>query len=145
MVEIAIAMTIGVMLLSIAAITYSRFLAAVRIDQISEDIISVVREAREKTLARENDFAYGVHLAADEYTLFRAPAYAAGDPTNDTHTLPASFTLTDISLAGGGANVVFQPFSGNTNMSGTFVVKHAGGLVPSTTIRIYASGIASIE
>jgi prepilin-type N-terminal cleavage/methylation domain-containing protein len=145
MVEIAVAMTIGIILLSIAVITYSRFLAAVRIDQIGEDIISTLREAREKTLAREDDAAYGVHLAADEYTLFEAPTYDANDPDNVAHALPSSFAITNISLADDGSEVVFQPFSGDTNMSGTIVLEHVGGLVPSTTIRIYASGISALE
>lgn len=143
--EIAIAVTIGILLLSLATIAYSRFLAAARMDQITEEVVSVIREARDKTLARENGFAYGVHLEANQFVLFRAPAYTTGEPSNVSHATPNNFRLINISLAGGGADIVFQPISGETNMSGAFVVLHDGALAPSSTIRIYATGIVDIK
>jgi prepilin-type N-terminal cleavage/methylation domain-containing protein len=143
--EIAIAITIGVLLLSLAVIVFSRFLAATEMDQISEEAVSVLREARDKTLAREDNQFYGVRLASSTFTLFRAPTYSAGDPNNVSHSVPNGFSITNISLSGGGTDVIFQPLSGNANTAGTFVVAHDNDVVPSTTIRMYANGTIGFE
>jgi prepilin-type N-terminal cleavage/methylation domain-containing protein len=144
-IELLASIAILALLISIVFLTTARFVTATTRDQAMEEIISVLRSAQQKTLARENGYNYGVHIGTDAFTLFRAPAYALGGAGNIVHRLPGNFSFTGISLAGGGSDIIFQPLNGETNTFGTFTLTHADGRVSSVVIRIYASGTAEIE
>ena len=135
---------IGIVM-SIGFLSYGKFVTEARKDEFSEEIVSVLREAKKKTLARENGFAYGVHLEQNSFTLFRAPAYIENDPENELHSVPANFQIASISLAGGGDEVVFLPLNGETNTHGSFVIEHNTGLTTPVTIRIYETGVIDID
>ncbi len=145
LIELLIAIGVFGIILSFGFFNTTLFITQTKKDQLSEEIVSTLREAREKTLAREDGFAYGVHLEAGSFTLFRAPTYNLNAGGNDVHIVPNDFEITSIALQSGGVDVLFNLFSGDTNTSGSFTVEHEEDEVSSSTINIYETGIVEIE
>lgn len=146
MIEILAVMFIVATVLLLSVVGFSRFLATSRLTQASEDIVSALREAKEKTLARENDTVYGVHFTANQFTLFSGGVYAASDPENVVHSMPNGYAIAVISLSGGGSDVMFQSITGETPHAGDIILeKTAGSFQPSSTIHIYETGTAEIQ
>src|SRR3989338_6463803 len=75
---------------------------------------SVLRLARTRTLSSLNSSNFGVHMEATQAVLFEGSTYDSGDPDNKVFTLAAANEVYDISLAGGGDDVVFDKLTGTT-------------------------------
>lgn len=145
LIEMTLVMTIIAVLIGIGFVSMGRFLIEARRDQLSEEIISVLRRAKRETLSRNNGTNYGVHFDSDAFTLFPGSAYVENNPENEPHVLPDGFRLASVSLSGGGNDVVFLLFTGETNTYGSLVVEHEENLVASSTIRVYETGVAEIQ
>lgn len=87
-----------------------------------QNAISVLRVAQSKTLAREDNSQWGVHLTPTTFILFRGTNYASATYTQN-FLLPNSLEIANIALNGGGSDIVFQTISGTTMHSGTFDVR----------------------
>jgi len=144
-VEIVLAITILMIILGTISTAFFNFLAVQEIGQISEDLVFFVVKAREKTMASEGGFNYGVHVGEDRLVIFRAPNYSEGEPTNETLILPGNFLISDIDLQGGSEDIIFQPLTGETFGHGTFTVEKESNPLISKIIRIYETGNAEIQ
>ncbi len=102
---------------------------------------SVLTEARSLTISSKNASNYGVHLASTGPTLFTGTTYTAGAPSNRPLTLNARVSITNISLAGGGSDVVFSKLTGSTSQNGTFRVTLIADSSVYKTVTIYRTGL----
>lgn len=141
LIEIVVAVSILVVILVMIILGFSNFLATQKLGQLNEDIVSLMKKAREKTIASEGGFSYGVHVAADRVVVFRAPTYVEGDPNNEVYTLPADFFVSSTTLQGGGSNITFQRLVGATASYGTITIQKRNNASLQKTIRIYETGI----
>lgn len=136
---------IGIMVASITIVTlsFSKLNANQALDKSADLAVSVLNESRSLTLSAKNGYQYGVNLESDQLVLFRGSSYSAIDSNNSITTLNALVGMRNISLSGGGTNVIFKKLSGQTDQSGTFEVY----LKASTTNfrTIYISGTGAIE
>lgn len=87
-----------------------------------QNAISVLRVAQSKTLAREDNSQWGVHLAPTTFTLFRGTNYASATYTQN-FLLPDSVEIANIALNGGGNDIVFQTIFGTTAQFGIFDIR----------------------
>lgn len=112
-----------------------------------QNVLSVLREAQSKAIAGEDNVIWGVRLEQARFILFAGPAFS-GSPTTTIHTLPSSIEIVNISLAGGGQEIVFERIDGRTNKSGTFDVRvrQATNFIFPITIdssgKVYQTGTA---
>ncbi len=104
-----------------------------------EDVLSVLNNARAQTLAGSAQSQYGVHFENDTITLFRGDMYPG--VTEQIITLPPRVVFGAISLAGGGAEVVFQRLTGATTQTGSVVVELASDATKRRVVEIYSSGL----
>lgn len=87
----------------------------------SQNTLSVLRLAQSRTLAGENDSAWGVRLVSNQITLFQGDTFA-GSPLTKVYALPDSMQITNIALTGGGSDVIFKRVTGQTDQTGTFLL-----------------------
>ncbi len=141
LIEIVVAVSVIVVLGAMAFTTFTGSRNARDLTTGTQDILSVLRLAQSKTLAGQNDSVWGVRLAANQVTLFQGPTYA-GAPFTQVYLLPGSLQITDISLAGGGTDVIFKRVTGETDTSGTFTVGLISSSAGALSVTINASGKA---
>ena len=107
-------------------------------------ILDVLNLAHARTIASLATSSYGVHFESSQYVLFKGTVYNAGDPDNIFYLLPSTLQIDDITLAGGGADVLFDRLTGKTSQSGSLVVQFVTDATRSKTITILSSGRSDI-
>lgn len=85
----------------------------------TQNITSLLKEARSLTLASKNANVYGVHLQADKAILFEGSNFSSTSPNNREYNLPSNIKITSINLNGGGNDVLFNRLTGETDQFGT--------------------------
>ena len=106
------------------------------------NILALLDNAREQTLASKNASQYGVYFAADRAVLFQGTTYATGTPTNVEFLLPPRVRISVISLAGGGTSAIFTRLSGETNQYGTLTVSLTRMPLVTADVIIPQTGVA---
>jgi prepilin-type N-terminal cleavage/methylation domain-containing protein len=141
-IEILIVLIVSSVLFVVATSAFSRFNKNQALAGSAEDVMSILNKARGQTLASKDDYAYGVHFESDRIILFLGSSYDPVETTNETTLLSALVTITNISLVGGGDDVLFQKLSGKTSESGTITIALTGDTSESTIITVLPTGIA---
>lgn len=113
------------------------------IKNTTESVVALINQARVKTLSSENLLQYGVHFQSDKAILFSGTSFGGGTQVSEIAVSDNNSTLTNISLAGGGSDVVFTRLTGATNNYGTLKVTHVNASVPQKTITITKTGTVS--
>jgi prepilin-type N-terminal cleavage/methylation domain-containing protein len=109
----------------------------------TEKVITVLQDARNRTLASVDDSRYGVHVDTDQITLFKGASYSVGDPNNEIVPVDELLEIGEISLNGGGSDIVFQKLTGKTDDYGTFALILSVDSTSSSTVTVSPIGIAS--
>ena len=73
--------------------------------------------------------------------MFVGNLYSAGHASNTVFSLNEGVEIVNISLAGGGSDVVFDRLTGETNQNGSFVIRLKSDNTASTTLTLYGTGI----
>lgn len=104
---------------------------------------STLEDAHARTLGADKNLQYGVRLATstNTITLFEGDTYSAVDPNNIDTVLTSYVTIADVSLNGGGYDVVFDRLVGTTDTYGTISLLLATGDSATRTISVLRSGI----
>ncbi len=114
------------------------------LDAVSQEIISCIRRAQNKSLSAEENVRYGVYFDnsafPNSYTLFKGNSYAERDTDEDeVFLLPDDTELYDINLTGGD-EIVFNRIIGNTDQPGSLSVRKVTD-ASGKTIFVNESGI----
>jgi len=107
----------------------------------TEDIVSVIGQARSQTLASLNSSAYGVHFETNRVILFTGTSFSSGATSNQITNLISPATISSISLSDSGADLYFNRLSGLPSATGTIILSLPS--VSLKTITISASGSVS--
>ena len=107
----------------------------------TEDIVSVIGQARSQTLASLNSSAYGVHFETNRVILFTGTSFSSDATSNQITNLISPATISSISLSNSGADLYFNRLSGLPSATGTIMLTLPS--VTSKTITISASGSVS--
>ena len=136
LVEILIVIGIVALVTTIVVIPFASFRDAKLLDGATEDILSFLHEAQTRTLSSDGGVAYGVSFESDRITLV---------PDNKEVLLHNHLTISDISLLGGGAMVMFNRLTGATDESGTVTVSLVADNNQQRVIAISRAGSAGIK
>ena len=145
LIEIIIAMAIGAVLVAVVVISFSSFRNSKTVDISADQILSVINEARVKTVSSEDYSRFGVHLEASRAVLFKGDIFAEPNSSNIETLLSPLVEISDISLNGGGADIVFQKLTGKTGNYGSLRVRLKSDNNKYKTISVKATGIANIQ
>ena len=141
-IEIIMVLAVVVILIAIITPSLTSFRKNQSIQNTTNSIVSLVQEARTKTLASYNNTFYSVYFNSDNAVLFTGGTYSPTEITNKVVTYESPVVLqSGTSLNGGGSKISFDRLKGTTSQYGTIVVGISGGA--SKTITVSSSGIIS--
>ncbi len=134
---------IGVLLI----ITLSRignFGTQTDLDTTAQRIVSTLQLARNQTLASEDGNVFGVHFESDKYVLFKGATYDPLDTENKENDI-SSTTISSITLAPSGADVVFDRVRGTTSNTGSVTLQLVADASKTKVIVVNALGQTSLQ
>jgi len=133
--EIMIVIVIMTILLTIVLTSFSNLNKSQALDKTSSYVASIIEEARGNTLFSKNDSQYGVKFETSRIIMFKGSTYSSSNPDNVIYDLNNLVTISNISLSGGGSEIVFDRLTGNPSQTGTLTLS----LVTSTSTKAYVS------
>lgn len=138
LVEMVVSLAVLAGILSLSVLYYQT--TQVRADlngQISQ-FVSYARLSQSNASAGKNGLNHGVHLESARYVLFSGDVYGEGADENFEVSLPGSISIQNISLNGGGSDVLFVSPDGETSDYGTldFVSTQAGSNITITISQV---------
>jgi prepilin-type N-terminal cleavage/methylation domain-containing protein len=138
-IEIIVAVAILSSLLTISLYSFFALNRRSAIDVSETKIKSVLSEARSKTLAGDAGTKYGVHFASSSITLFPSNTYSPDSPLNVVTQLDSKVTISNISITGGGLDIIFNRLTGETSQPGTITITGQDDI--QKIITVYGTGI----
>ncbi|PIP73382.1 MAG: hypothetical protein COW88_02065 [Candidatus Lloydbacteria bacterium CG22_combo_CG10-13_8_21_14_all_47_15] len=144
LVEILVSLVILMMLAVIVASPLARWRnTQVLVGEVGA-MISLIEDARSRTLGSLDGKGYGVHFDTDNAVLFAGTSFTPGAPDNELHMLHSSARIDAISLFGGGSDLVFKRLSGETGQYGSVTIVLTGDTAQTRRIDISKTGAISI-
>jgi len=143
--EIIISVAIITLISTIIVMNIGGFRERQIFDTEVRKVVTLLQEARNRTLAGRDAFQYSVHFDTNQAVLFRGSSYSSSDTLNEFLTLNPILQFSNISLNGGGSNVVFQKLTGKTNQFGSTTISFITSASTSETIIINASGLIELD
>lgn len=144
-IEVAIVIVILAVLTAMAITSFSGFRQNQLLNSDVNKAVSVINEARSKTLSSQDFSQYGAHFEASKIVLFKGTTYAASSPNNASSTLSSFIEISGTSLNGGGSDVVFQKLTGKTDNYGTVTFRVKANASKTKTINIKSTGITDVQ
>ena len=143
-IEMMVVIAILVILIGIAAPIFIFFQKGLEFHNNVEETISVLRIARNKTLASEGASQYGVYFdnvsSPHQYILFKGQSFALRDSSFDeVNNLPDNIEVYNIDLSGGN-EIVFDRITGSTSQPGSISLRLKTDPTKTKTIYIEGSG-----
>lgn len=139
--ETLMVLAVAAIIITIVALSFGGLNASQALDKSVRNVISVLDEARNKTLSSSDDSRYGVRLESGQVILFRGSSYVSTDPDNEVSKLHSLVGIRNVSLSGGGTSVVFDRLTGATSQSGTFEIYLREASTTYRTISIARTGV----
>lgn len=115
------------------------------LDTESAAVVTLLSDARERTLSSVNSSRYGVHIETARAVLFAGTAFVDGAPSNEARTLDARVSIANIALTGGASDIVFKRLSGEVSATGTIDIKLVSDPTLGIRVRVEQTGIVSTE
>ena len=109
----------------------------------TEDVVSVLGEARSETLSSLNSSSYGVHFQTDKVILFQGTTFSSGATGNKITKIISPATISSINLNNSGVDVYFNRLSGLPSTTGIITVNISGATTKIITIS--AMGPSSVN
>lgn len=138
--EIIIVVGIMVMLTVLTIISYNSYRRNAVLDASHSLSLSLLNEARSKTLASFENHQYGVHFETNALVLFRGVVYDSASTTNVRHDLDSRVVISEISL-GGGSDVIFARQTGKALANGSITLSLQSDPSRTKKISIYPTGV----
>ena len=135
LISVGILIIIGLLLIQ----GFERFFTDRSLDGTVSQIHAMLNKARHQTLTSKNGAAYGVRFNTQEAYLYQG-TFSSSSPIQ-TLSINKVVTISTLSLAGGTNDVRFIKLTGETNATGTIVVRLADNASTTRTITIYQSGL----
>jgi len=122
--EILVVIAIFAIILGIVIVGTKSFSNTVNLDNAGKIIGTNVKLAKMRSVGALNDTNYGVHFESDKITVFDASeVFDVSKATNKVVDLSDDVEIFDISLAGGGVDLIFSRLTGTTENFGTVKIR----------------------
>ncbi len=140
-IEIIIILAIISILLGIVIINLTSFREEQALNVAINESISYINDARSKTLSSKDFSQYGIHFEQTKITLFKGTSYSPSDQNNIDYIFSSLLEISNISLNGGGNEVIFQKITGKTDQFGPIIYRVKNNPSKLKTITIKSTGI----
>lgn len=123
--EIVLAFGIIMLMSGVVLISYPKYKNRANVSAVSAKILSLLADARARTLDSDGDSAYGVHFATSSATLFMGNSYSFSTTTEIYNTF-SGVLISPINLkqlgSASNTDIVFQRLTGASMATGTLRV-----------------------
>lgn len=133
-IELLVVLAIVVILMGIASLPIIRFRREQALQNTTNAVLTVINEARAKTLAGTENTNYSVRLESDRAILFRGSTYQSSTSTNQIFLYESPVVLGTVALSGGGSTITFDRLRGTTAHHGTLQLQLPSGTVRTITV-----------
>ena len=140
--ELLIILAILIILSAVILMPFGEFRDTNVLDAAADDIVSLLSEARRDTLLSRGASQYGVHFETNRMVYFKGTSFTEPDANNKEVAFDSRVRLSDISLAGSGADVVFERLTGKTANGGTVTLEITNDSSRQIVITIEPTGVA---
>ena len=138
--ELVVVITILAILSLISISVFKNFRDQEALTKDNGLIVEVLRQAKSLTLNSKSSNQYGVHFGTNSVVLFICPTYSSSASTNLVYNLNPDVRISNISLSGGGSDLLFQKLSGETVNNGTITLTSVSAGT-TKVITIYKTGL----
>lgn len=145
LIEIIVIIAIGAVLTATIVFSFSSFRNSKIVDVSADQILSVINEARVKTVSSEDYSRFGIHFEAGRVLFFKGDVFTEPNSSNIQTTLSPLVEISNISLSGGGADIVFQKLTGKTSNYGSLRIRLKSDNNKYKTISVKSTGIGNIQ
>ncbi len=143
LVEVLIVVALFGIIVGIVGFSFSGYRNSQALSNAENETVALVNEARSRTLAGDSANAYGIHLEASRVVLFVGSSFIDTATSNRVVSFDNTITMTSLSLAGGGSDVIFKKLTGGTDQYGSFVLQQISNPSNQKTININKLGSMS--
>jgi prepilin-type N-terminal cleavage/methylation domain-containing protein len=116
-----------------------------KLDAAVDDARETFRITRQQSVAEVNGSAFGVHINSSQFVIFEGNEYSIESGTNRAVKIHDDIEIANVSLEGGGRDVMFDRVNGTTSQYGTFDIRVVAYPNESRTLRVDSSGMISVE
>ncbi len=102
------------------------------------EVVSIIKETRQKTVAAETITQFGVYIASSSLTVFEGNVYDISNLTNKTFSIPGMSLSAQFS--DGSSTLIFTRLTGEPSATGTIDIGYPR-LNSTTTITIKEAGL----
>ena len=121
--EILITIAIFTIIIGIVVVATKSLSDTVNLDNSGKIIGTNIKLAKMRSINSLNDTNYGVRFENDKVTVFAGSLFDASDVTNKVVDLSDDVEIYNISLNGGGIDLVFDRLTGATNNFGVVEIR----------------------
>lgn len=143
LVELLLALSILGVIAVITLTAFQGVLTSQALTRGVHDVASIIEDARKRTMAGENDIAYGVVIATTTVTLVRAPEYDVSSSTSVVFNLPSAIELQSAILST--TTITFDPLTGDASEVVELMYAHKRSTTTTRGVTIESSGLVSVE
>ena len=142
-IEIMIVVGIITILAGLSVPLSNSFLSRNELNSEALKITDALRSARAQAMFASEDSVWGVHFTSSSYIIFKGLTYNPADAYNNTFNLPGILTIGEITINGGGSDIIFDRIAGTTSTFGTTTIQNdASG---SRTITVNRGGTINLQ
>ena len=145
LIEILIVVSIVSIISAIVVPSLSRFHDQQALRNTTEDVISLLNEARNNTISSKNSTTYGIHFQADKVILFTGSSFTIS-PSNKQINFDSVIIIPSvggINLNGGRSDIIFDRITGDTAEYGTIIIRIKNDVSKQNIVNISKIGIIS--
>lgn len=142
-IEVIIAVALMLSAVALAVSFTSGTLSRNELDVVALRSADALNEARSSALNGLNDGIFGVHFEVGSFVYFIGDTYSAGAADNVVYDLSDFVAVTDISISGGGSEIIFASVSGAADQNG--FVEFADSTGETRTISVNAYGTVDLQ
>ncbi|HEY4521564.1 MAG TPA: prepilin-type N-terminal cleavage/methylation domain-containing protein [Candidatus Paceibacterota bacterium] len=139
LIELLVSIAVVVVVSILVTSGFNSFRESSQLNEAHSAIISILRDARSRTLSGNKNTQYGVHFETNQIVLFAGSSYSSGSSSNEPYATPSLAKVSVINL-GGSSDAVFTRLTGFSSASGTIMVSSISNPQKTKTITIFSSG-----
>jgi Tfp pilus assembly protein FimT len=145
LVEVLLVVALLTLFSTFVIISFSGLRQNQALKNAEEELRALFIEAKSRTLGSEDSSSFGVHLEASRAVLFKGETFTEPSDDNKEYTLNSSVELVNITLSGGGSDVVYERLTGGVSTAGTFILRRVADTTDFVTFTITQTGVVSVE
>ena len=109
----------------------------------TDKISAFIAKTRALTLASAGDKQYGVRFLTDRLIRFSGSSFSSSSPNNIILIINPAVSVSGITLAGNGTDMVFDRLSGQTGQSGSLTLSTLSDVRRVKTVTVLPTGVVS--